>query len=228
MKNKLVFLFSIFIIVISNCTPTMRSAKIKSGNSFDCAVLPFKESNKVNGENTDTRFDFPLTPINFKIRYGWERKKYFGFEINTGLDGTTGIYAEMPGIQMFHWGIGAEINYWYYLNPRLADSDGILSKYFLGYYNNIHLLAGYFPSKQIEISLGIKYCPSILSYIEEISGAKSESVLPLLYMIDVRYRFSEHYGFLIGTEIINQNYISKPGTKVTYNRRFIYFGITYQ
>ncbi len=86
--------------------PTLRSAKIQPGFSADgvylAGIVTGSSTDNQGNDVTDTSVDLdhPL-PVDFKFRYGWERKENFGFELIGGVDGQIGAYLELPGTEHF-------------------------------------------------------------------------------------------------------------------------------
>jgi hypothetical protein len=218
-----------------NCAPSLRSAKIQPGFSVDGVLLGTVSSvsstdEQGNDEDTDTNFDTPI-PVDVKFRYGWERTENFGFELTGGLDGQMGVYLELPGSDVFHWGIGAETNLWILsLAGNIDEDEDDVANFLRDDNYTAFLMAGFFPSPEFEISVGIKYQPFLKSFIDAVSdvGVDVGSTLPVSYLIDGRYMFDDNWGLMLGGEIFNLSAEGEGRAEASTTGGYIYLGLTYR
>ena len=237
MKYKLIMIILVVIISLMhyNCAPSLRSAKIQPGFSTDGVLLGTVSSvsatdEQGNDEDTDVNFDSPI-PVDVKFRYGWERKDNFGFELTGGLDGQMGAYLELPGTDAFHWGIGAETNLWILsLAGNIDEEEDDVANFLRDHNYTAFLMAGYFPSPEFEISVGLKYQPFLKSLIDAISnvGVDVSGTIPLSYLIDGRYMFDDNWGLMLGGEIFNLTFEGEGKAEESMTGGYIYLGLTYR
>lgn len=238
MHRKLItFTLLIVIPLIQyNCAPSLRSAKIQPGFSVDGVLLGTMFSASATDEQgndvtEETEFDNPI-PLDIKFRHGWERKNNFGFELCGGLDGQIGAYLELPGTNVFHWGIGAETNMWLLaLAGEVEDDDDDDVADFIRKHNyHTYLIGGYFPNQNVGISFGIKYQPFLKTLLEEISEEDIDAgnTLPVTFLIDGRYMFARHWGITAGTEFFNLNFSGNGQEEAKLTGGYIYIGLTYR
>lgn len=239
MKHKL--LLCTIVVIVSfmqyQCAPSLRSAKIQPGFSVDGVALGTVFSASATNEDgskeqTETQLDNPV-PLDVKFRYGWERKENFGFELTGGLDGQMGVYVEFPGSDAFHWGLGAETNLWVLSFAGSFDEDEDNVGSFLRDHNfNAYIMAGYIPSPKFELSVGVKYQPFLKSLIDAIPedelNIDTGGALPLSYLLDSRYMFSEHLGIMLGGEIFHLTVTGVGSSEVSTTGGYIYLGLTYR
>ncbi len=232
----IVFILIAFVSFFQyHCAPSLRSAKIQPGFSVDGVALGTmfsseatdEEGNDVGGE---TDLSNPI-PLDVKFRYGWEREENFGFELTGGLDGQMGAYFELPGTEAFHWGIGVETNLWIIaLSGNLDDDEDQVGDFIRDHNYQAFLMAGFIPSPEVEISIGIKYQPWLNTLLEDVSDADIDAsgTLPVSYLIDGRYMFAEHWGIMTGAEIYNLSFEGSGKEEASITGGFIYLGITYR
>lgn len=237
-RKILVIILLIFVVLTQyNCAPSIRSAKIQPGFAVEGAVLGTMYSAKATDElgNDVTAEDVEwgmIIPFDVKFRYGWERKNSLGFELSAGLDGQMGAYLELPGSDFFHWGIGAETNMWLYaFSSSFEDNDDDDVARFLSD-NNYHayLMAGVFPNEKFELSLGMKYQPFLQKFLEAISEAEIDAgnTMPVSFLVDARYMFAKHWGFILGTEFFSMSFKGDLQQTVSLAGGYIYLGLTYR
>ena len=235
-KLFILFLFTCILLIQFSCAPSIRSAKIQPEFSADGVLLgtmfSASATDELGNDETDSEVDFNLPiPFDVKFRYGWERdkKEGFGFELSGGLDGQFGAYLELPGTEEFHWGFGAETNIWILGLSRETDDDDV-SEFISDHNYHVYLMAGYFPSPKFELSAGIKYQPFLGTFLEEVSNEDidSGSTLPVTYLLDVRYLFSENFGLIGGAEFFDLSFSGDGQQEVSLTGGYLYIGLTYR
>jgi hypothetical protein len=237
MNHKVLMIFLVIVISLLqyNCAPSLRSAKVQPGFSVDGVLLGTVFSASAtdefgNDEGTESSFDSPI-PLDVKFRYGWERTENFGFELTGGLDGQMGAYLELPGSDTFHWGIGAETNLWIIsLAGNIDEDDDDVANFIKDNNYNAFLMAGFFPSPEFEISVGVKYQPFLKSLLDAVSevGVDEGDALPLSYQLDARYMFSDNWGMMLGAEIFNLTVEGEGQAEVSTTGGYLYLGLTYR
>ncbi len=105
-KHLLNILLIIILLIQYNCAPSMRSAKINPGFFADGVIMSNFNSVSATDEKGndihDESLEWDYTPLDLKIRYGWERTNNFGFELSLDLYATIGAYIELPSTNTFH------------------------------------------------------------------------------------------------------------------------------
>lgn len=232
----IILLLATCSVIHYNCAPSMRSAKIQSGFSVDGALLGsmlYAHATDEQGNDASKKARIGNSfAFDAKFRYGWERKNYLGFELNGGLDSELGAYLELPGSKTFHWGMGIESNL-----VLLAIAEGFdvdendeVSRFINKHNFHAYIMGGYFPDSNKEISIGIKYQPFLRILLEQSSKVdiNTAHTFPVTFLIDGRYMFAKHLGFIGGTEFF---YLSLSGVRQEQAKivgGFLYVGFTFR
>lgn len=218
---------------LQQCAPSLRRAKIDSGLSLDGAVLgTYANAKATDATGTDvteaTEFGDELF-WDFKLRYGWERKKNIGFELSGGADGQVGVYVELPGTEKFHWGIGGETNLWLWTIPLDGTGDDEVADFLREYNYNFYAMAGLFPRKSFEVSCGIKYQPFLHKLLDAATAEEIEirAFLPVTFLFDGRVMFNQRVGLMLGAEIFLLRAKDQvQQVNVSLNGGYLYGGLT--
>lgn len=229
-------LLAIGFVIQNNCAPSMRSAKIQSGFSFDGALLGTMLSARATDEQGNdaskkTRIGNPF-PFDAKFRYGWERNNNLGFELSGGLDGQLGAYLELPGLKTFHWGIGIETNLLLLAIAKGFDVDknDEVADFINKHNYHAYFMGGYFPDSNVEISLGMKYQPFLRTILEETSklDISAAHTFPVTFLIDGRYMIAKHWGIMAGTEFFHLSLSGIGQEEANIAGGYFYIGLTFR
>ncbi len=108
--------------------------------------------------------------------------------------------------------------------------NGELSEFVANNNYNLYLMCGYFPNSFFEISTGIKYQPFLKELLEGLSKTefRAEGTLPVSYLLDIRYMFSEHFGLMGGAELYNLRFNNEIIKEANLTGGYLYIGFTYR
>ena len=226
-------MFSVLSLGLQQCAPSLRRAKIDSGLSLDTAVIGTYASAKATDEAGNdvteaTEFGDELV-WDIKLRYGWERKKNIGFELSGGADGQVGVYVELPGTEVFHWGLGGETNLLLLTIPINHADDDEVADFLFEHNYNFYAMAGLFSRKNFEASCGIKYQPFLHKLLDSAAAEEIEvsAFLPVTFLLDGRVMLSKRVGLMLGAEIFLLRAKDKvQQVNVSLNGGYLYGGLT--